>query len=508
MRPLASIWVPALAIAAMAHVGSPDTFFTGRAGPYPIRVTVRLPGVIPGLAQVSIRIPLTAPESLARVTVQPIQWNLGPEGAPPADVAARVPGDSELYSADLWFMTATSYRVLVTVEGREGIGTATVPVVALATTQRPVPPGLGLLLSALGLLLCAGLVTIIGAAVREAALPPGRLPDAASSRRARLAMAVAAVVLAAGLLGGRVWWRAAAFFYGDVVLYRPFASRAVASQTNGRQFLTLTIHDRRWPPAPGNALTRYNALMPDHGKLMHMFIVREPDLDAFAHVHPVPLTTTAESFRVEVPPLPAGNYRIYADIVHESGYAQTLVAAAALAHTTESTSSADPDDSWWAGPVDTDTRSAMFRGQDGTTIVWERNMDRLVEGQEALLTFAIRSPDGSPAVLEPYMGMLGHVAVGRKDGSVFAHLHPAGSVSMAALEKFAGAPASLDPHTDHGVAQRGQLTIAYGFPKAGRYRLWVQVKRGGRVITGAFDADVEPAAGGRATVVQVCRSWA
>ena len=35
----------------MAHVGSPDTFFTGKAGPYPVRVTVRLPGVIPGLAQ-------------------------------------------------------------------------------------------------------------------------------------------------------------------------------------------------------------------------------------------------------------------------------------------------------------------------------------------------------------------------------------------------------------------------------------------------------------------------
>ena len=40
----------------MAHVGSPDTFFTGKAGPYDVRVSVRLPGVIPGRAQVAVRV--------------------------------------------------------------------------------------------------------------------------------------------------------------------------------------------------------------------------------------------------------------------------------------------------------------------------------------------------------------------------------------------------------------------------------------------------------------------
>ena len=49
-----------LALTSMAHVGSPDTFFTGNAGPYPVRVTVRLPGVVPGLAQVTVRVPKDA----------------------------------------------------------------------------------------------------------------------------------------------------------------------------------------------------------------------------------------------------------------------------------------------------------------------------------------------------------------------------------------------------------------------------------------------------------------
>jgi hypothetical protein len=89
------------------------------------------------------------------------------------------------------------------------------------------------------------------------------------------------------------------------------------------------------------------------------------------------------------------------------------------------------------------------------------------------------------------MGMLGHVAVTRDDGSVFAHLHPSGSISMAALRKFQwdALGAAADPHAAHAVSE-STLAIPYAFPGSGRYRLWVQVKRRGKVITAAFDAEV------------------
>ena len=37
----------------------------------------------------------------------------------------------------------------------------------------------------------------------------------------------------------------------------------------------------------------------------------------------------------------------------------------------------------------------------------------------------------------------------------------------------------------------GSFSIPYGFPKTGRYRLWVQFKNGGRVRTAAFEVNVE-----------------
>ena len=110
-------------------------------------------------------------------------------------------------------------------------------------------------------------------------------------------------------------------------------------------------------------------------------------------------------------------------------------------------------------------------------------------GKERLLTFVASDADGSPVPLEPYMGMLGHAAVTNVDGSVFAHLHPAGSISMAALQRFEGA--ASEPHAMHRALAGSEVSIPYAFPKAGRYRVWIQMKRAGQVVTGAFDAEVK-----------------
>src|SRR5258708_16177420 len=43
------------ALSLSAHVGSPDVFYEGNAGPYHLFVTVRVPQVIPGVAEIEVR---------------------------------------------------------------------------------------------------------------------------------------------------------------------------------------------------------------------------------------------------------------------------------------------------------------------------------------------------------------------------------------------------------------------------------------------------------------------
>src|SRR5437016_6410776 len=80
----------------------------------------------------------------------------------------------------------------------------------------------------------------------------------------------------------------------------------------------------------------------------------------------------------------------------------------------------------------------------GYKMIWE-NSGPLIENQDASLRFRLLAPDNQPALLEPYLGMLGHAVVRRQDGAVFAHIHPVGTFSMAAQEFFADGKAGKRP---------------------------------------------------------------
>ena len=89
------------------------------------------------------------------------------------------------------------------------------------------------------------------------------------------------------------------------------------------------------------------------------------------------------------------------------------------------------------------------------------------------------------------MGMAGHAVFLSTDGNIFAHVHPAGSVSMAAVSLAEGQGDNTPmPHMNHN-ASSAEVSFPYGFPKPGEYRIFVQVKRAGKVETGEFVARVE-----------------
>lgn len=503
------LWLPCLS--AQAHIGSPNVFFEGNAGPYPVHVVIQPAEVIPGLAQISVRVESGVVE---RVTALPIKWNAGRKGAPPPDVAKLVAGETNLYNAQLWFMEGGAQSVEIQITGPGGTGRATIPVDAVARRVMGMQKGLGAGLAFLGLALVAIVVSIIGAAVRESVLEPGAQASRARLWWARGAMAATAVFLGFCLWRGKAWWDSEAADYRNNRLYQPLSAKATVTTEADKRRLALSLD----VPRPDRA----TPLMPDHGKLMHLFLIREPGLDVFAHLHP--LKTGRYQFETQLPKIPEGTYRLYADVTFETGSADTsttvLQIPAPRANTDESVSSGntaagaavvDPDDSWRVLSADESNQPGRCRISDQYEMAW-LSPGRLEVNQQVKLRFNIRDRNGQAPELQPYLGMRGHLVLRSEDGSVFIHVHPGGTASMAAMQlsvlrtegklplKAAfGAddpicvlppPGQAEQSWLGGFGPESDLSFPYAFPRPGRYRLWVQVKIQGKVLTGVFDAQV------------------
>lgn len=489
-----------------AHVGSPDVYLDAQAGPYQLFITIRPPTVIPGVAQLEVRAESSGVREIRAVPV-PLT-TAGAQFAPVPDKLKVSAQDAQFFTGSLWMMASGSWQVRIRVDGDQGTGSVAVPVPSIALTTRGMSSGLGMLLALLMVLLMAGLVLIVGASVREAKLPADVEPSAQNRRHARFAMLASLLLVCAVVAFGHNWWNTAEASYRTKV-YRPLQMSASLSNAGT---LTLRMKNPEWMNQPSRQGSQNGAplftrvmddLVPDHDHLMHLYALRQPGLDAVYHLHPQ--QTRTGLFTLQLPVMEPGSYRLYADVVHANGFPETMVASVDVPPGLPGRQLSGDDAAGRASPWTLKAETSRFALPDGCIMEWIRPSGPLDSKVGIPFRFRLLDARGRPATgMQFYMGMLGHAAFVKTDGTTFAHVHPNGSVAMASYMMAQSQLSPSQPQTGSASRNRAgdmagmsmpnesaslpnEVVFPYGFPTPGHYRIFVQMKHAGTVETAAFD---------------------
>ena len=476
-----------LAPLAHAHVGSKDVFETVHAGPYILYVTVRPPNVIPGVATVEAR---SSGAPISSLTITPLPVTGEASKHPPADDPMRASTtDPAFFTGAVWMMASGTWQVRFAIDGAAGAQQASVPVLAVPVATLKMQRGMGLALGLLGLFLVLSMAGIVAASVRESTLASGETASSQRARFGRFAMLGSLALMTLIVVLGAKWWNVEAASYAENV-YKPLPLQATL---NGDD-LTLQPGTPR-PTAAAKFLIKDPAadrFLLDHGKVMHLYAIREPEMDAVFHLHPD--LTDGNGFHMKLPAMPPGEYRLYGDIVHGNGFPETLLATLNIPASMHGGALAPDDAEATPAPLKAGELDPSYRLPDGYTLVWDRPA-ALHANTAYTFHFQLLDPQGKAATdIQPYLGMLGHAAFIKTDGTVFAHTHPEGSAAMADVML---ADASMSGATSMpAMTPSGPLPAAvdfpYGLPSPGRYRIFIQMKHRTTVETGAFDANVQP----------------
>jgi hypothetical protein len=485
-----------LALPAQAHIGSKDVYEQVNAGPYKLFVTIRTPNVIPGVATIEVR-SSGAAVSTIRITPTPLTGEAS-KHPPGSDAMKPSAEDPAFFTGSLWLMAPGSWEVHFDLDGAGGKTSSSVPVPAIPLSILPMQRPLGITLALLGVLLMAGIVGIVAAAVGQSRLSPGVAPDPTARRRALVASLITLVVTALIVYGGYKWWNVEATAYAADI-YHPLSLSPALSGN----ILDLKIGSYDTDGQHAFRARFNNDLLPDHGHLMHLYAIRQPEMDAVFHLHPE--LASPGDLRMTLPAMPAGTYRLYADIVHANGFPETLTAELTIPPGLPDSPLAAEDASGAPPPLSKGVLGPAYKLPDGYTMVWDRPAE-LSANTGYSFRFRLLDAAGQPAAdVRPYLGMAGHAAFVKTDGTVFAHTHPEGSAAMQAMmlaNGSSGEMADAGPMGGMDMAAAGEheageianipptVEFPYGFPSPGRYRIFIQMKHGKTVETGVFDAEV------------------
>jgi uncharacterized membrane protein len=201
-----------------------------------------------------------------------------------------------------------------------------------------------------------------------------------------------------------------------------------------------------------------------HEHAMHLTIVSQ-DLSFFAHIHPGPEADGTLEIPFHFPE--AGNYLLFSEYMPQGQRDQIFRFRLAI-NVQELLTDADPPLGLTAGDA------KPIPGYPELTAELTCQPRISTAGTHAMLMFRLMDCGQPVTDLEPYMGAMGHCAIISQDTRMFLHCHPE----------------QLYPSTPDS---RGGPVIAFhtAFPSAGRYKIWGQFKRGGKIVVADFVVDVK-----------------
>ena len=113
-----------------------------------------------------------------------------------------------------------------------------------------------------------------------------------------------------------------------------------------------------------------------------------------------------------------------------------------------------------------------------------RSLPKLQAIRPAFLNLSITRPDGRPAALTPWFGALAHAIFFRSGSLDYFHTH-------VCAPGMTGCTSVLGPTRVTGrVTRQGHLRVGVLLPVGGTWRLFLQCKADGRILTAPFTLSV------------------
>ncbi len=305
-----------------------------------------------------------APVSSIRITPIPLTGEAS-KHPPSSDAMAPSAADPAFFTGSLWLMASGSWQVHFDLDGAAGKFSTGVPVPAMPLSILPMQRSMGTMLALLGIVLVIGISGIVAAAVGQARVDPGVAPGPGQRRRAMFAGLATLAVTSLIVYGGYKWWNGEAAAYAADIYHPLSLSPTLSGDTLDLKIGRYDTDARRIFRARSN-----NDLLPDHGHVMHLYAIRQPEMDAVYHLHPA--VVSAGDLQMALPAMPPGTYRLYADIVHANGFPETLTADLVVPPNLPAAPLAAEDASAAPPALSQGELGTSYKLPDGYTMVWDR----------------------------------------------------------------------------------------------------------------------------------------